>query len=270
MIDIDFQALLLQLASAIGILVVGVLVAGIVARMVRRIMVKAGVDAGLTSFARSFIKATLSVLAIIAAASTAGIQMTSFIAILGAAGLAVGLAFQGSLANFAGGILILATRPFSVGQFVEAGGYMGTVQEIQVLYTTLDSPDNRRVVIPNGALANAAIVNYSVNPLRRVDLQLGISYDADISTARTALLDVLGNHANVLTDPPPIVGVSGHGASAIDLLARFWTPREHFLTVQHELYQQIKERLDREGIGIPYPQQDVHIIPQPGSASDRS
>lgn len=266
MIDIDFQTLLPQLASSIGILVVGLLVAGIVARMVRRIMVKANVDAGLTSFTRSFIKATLSVLAVIAAASTAGIQMTSFIAILGAAGLAVGLAFQGSLANFAGGILILATRPFAVGQFVEANGYMGTVQEIQVLYTVLDTPDNRRVVIPNGALANAPIVNYSINPVRRVDLQLGISYDADISTARHAILEVLTNHANVLPDPAPIVGVSGHGASAIDLMARFWTPREHFLTVQHELYQQIKERLDQEDIGIPYPQRDVHIVTQQGSA----
>lgn len=234
MIDIDFQTLLPQLAATTGILVVGLL------------------------------------LAIIAAASTAGIQMTSFIAILGAAGLAVALAFQGALANFAGGILILTTRPFSVGHFVEAGGHMGTVWEIQVLYTVLDTADNRRVVIPNGALANAPVVNYSINPLRRVDLQLGISYDADISVARSAILDVLANHAHVLADPPPVVGVSGHGASAIDLLARFWTPREHFLTVQHELYQQIKERLDREGIGIPYPQRGLHIISQPESAVDHS
>jgi small conductance mechanosensitive channel len=262
----DFQTLLPQLASAVVILVLGLFVAGIVARLVRRVMVKASVDAGLTSFVRSLLRSTLSILAIIAAASTAGIQMTSFIALLGAAGLAVGLAFQGALSNFAGGVLILATRPFSVGQFVEAGGHMGTVQEIQVLYTVLDTPDNRRVVIPNGNLANTSVVNYSVNPLRRVDLQLGISYDADINAARTAISEVLAEHTNVLPDPAPVVGVSGHGASSIDLLARFWTPREHVLTVQHQLYQQIKERLDREKIGIPYPQRDVHIISRTDSA----
>ncbi|MFW5827094.1 MAG: mechanosensitive ion channel family protein [Alkalispirochaeta sp.] len=266
MIEIDFQTLLPQLASAVAILLVGLLVAGIAARLVRRVMVKASVDAGLTSFVRSLVKATLSILAIIAAASTAGIQMTSFIALLGAAGLAVGLAFQGALSNFAGGILILATRPFSVGQFVEAGGHMGTVQEIQVLYTILDTPDNRRVVVPNASLANTAVINYSVNALRRVDLQLGISYDADISTALEAVRSVLAKHPHVLDDPAPVVGVSGHGASSIDLLARFWTPREQFLTVQHELYQQIKERLDREGIGIPFPQRDVRIISQENPA----
>ncbi|MFW5693810.1 MAG: mechanosensitive ion channel family protein [Alkalispirochaeta sp.] len=265
MIDIDVQTLLPQLASAIAILVVGLFVAGIAARIVRRVMGKAAIDAGLTSFVRSLVKATLSILAVIAAASTAGIQMTSFIALLGAAGLAVGLAFQGALSNFAGGVLVLATRPFSVGDFIETGGHMGTVQEIQVLYTILDTPDNRRVVVPNGALANAAVINYSVNALRRVDLQLGISYDADITTAQTAIRTVLEEHANVLHDPPPVVGVSGHGASSIDVLARFWTAREHFLTVQHELYQQIKERLDGEGIGIPYPQRDVHIISQTSS-----
>lgn len=266
MINIDFQALLPQLATSVVILIVGLFVAGITARLLRRVMVKAGVDEGLTSFVRSLIKTTLSILAIIAAASTVGIQMTSFIALLGAAGLAVGLAFQGALSNFAGGVLILATRPFSVGHFVEVGGHMGTVKEIQVLYTVLDTADNRRVVVPNGALANAAVVNYSVNPLRRVDLQLGISYDADIATARSAIHDVISGHDHVLADPAPIVGVSGHGSSSVDLLVRFWTPREHFLTVQHELYQHIKERLDRENIGIPFPQRDVHIISEPGSA----
>lgn len=266
MINIDFYSLLPQLAGAVVILVVGLFVAGIAARIVRRVMVKAAVDEGLTSFVRSLIKATLSILAIIAAASTAGIQMTSFIALLGAAGLAVGLAFQGALSNFAGGVLILATRPFAVGDFVEVGGHMGTVKEIQVLYTVLDTADNRRVVVPNGGLANASVVNYSVNPLRRVDLQLGISYDCDIATARSIILDVIAGHAHVLADPAPVVGVSGHGSSSIDLLARFWTPREHFLTVQHELYQQIKERLDQEKIGIPFPQRDVHIISQTGPA----
>lgn len=260
MIDFDWRALLPQAASGLAILVVGVMISGIVARLVGRGMRRARVDEGLTGFVRSLTRSGLVVLSVVIAASTAGIEMTSFVAILGAAGLAIGLAFQGSLSNFAGGILVLTTRPFTVGDFIEAAGHMGTVREVLVLYTVLDTPDNRRVVIPNGTLANASIINYSVNENRRVDLSLGISYDADIGQAVDAIAAVISANPLVLHEPEPLVGVSGHGDSSINLLARFWTPREHFLTVQHQLYREIKERLDAEGISIPFPQREVRVL----------
>jgi small conductance mechanosensitive channel len=269
MFEFDYQQYLPDIAAAVAILVLGLIASGIVARITRRVMTRAKVDPGLTGFLHSLTKTGLSILVVVVAISTAGVQMTSFVAILGAAGLAVGLAFQGSLSNFAGGVLILVTRPFGVGDFIETVGHMGTVREVQVLYTILDTPDNRRVVVPNGALANATIVNYSVNAERRVDLALGISYDADISHAIALVREVLSANPDVLSDPPVVVGVSGHGASSIDLLARFWTSKETFLSVQHDLYQSIKERFDAEGIGIPYPQRDVHLIRDVAPGADR-
>jgi small conductance mechanosensitive channel len=260
MFDFNYQQYLPDIAAAVAILFFGLIASGIVARIVRRVMTRAKVDPGLTGFLHSLTRTGLSILVVIVSISTAGVQMTSFVAILGAAGLAIGLAFQGALSNFAGGVLILVTRPFGVGDFVETVGHMGTVREVQVLYTILDTPDNRRVVVPNGALANATVINYSVNPERRVDLALGISYDADIDHALGVVREALGGNPDVLSDPPVVVGVSGHGASSIDLLARFWTKRETYLSVQHDLYKSIKERFDAEGIGIPYPQRDVHLI----------
>lgn len=250
----------IRIVLALILLVGGSIAVRIVSRGVRRALERGHVDPGLTSFLASLTRTILNIVVILAAASTLGIQMTSFIALVGAAGLAVGLAFQGALSNFAGGVLILVTRPFAVGDFVEAAGHMGTVVEVQVLYTLLNTPDNRRVVVPNGALANSAVVNFSVNPTRRIDLTIGISYGDEIARAREVILSVLQENAAVLPDPAPVIGVSGHGSSSIDLLVRFWCERANFLTVQHLLYEEIKVRFDQEGITIPFPQRDVHLI----------
>ncbi len=251
-----------RLLLAIILLVAGAIGARLVSRAVRRALQRAHLDAGLTGFLASMTRTVINVVVILAVASTLGIQMTSFIALIGAAGLAVGLAFQGALSNFAGGVLILLTRPFAVGDFVDAGGHMGTVVEIQVLYTLLNTPDNRRVVIPNGTLANAAVVNFSVNPTRRVDLSIGISYGDDIPRAKELIGGVLQENTAVLPEPEPVIGVSGHGASSIDLLVRFWCRREDWLSVQHQLYEAVKTRFDLEEITIPFPQRDVHIVSQ--------
>lgn len=250
----------IRLILAIVLLVAGSIGARVLSRAVRRALERAHVDAGLTGFLSSVSRTILNVVVILAAASTMGIQMTSFVALVGAAGLAVGLAFQGALSNFAGGVLILVTRPFAVGDFVEAGGHLGTVAEIQVLYTLLNTPDNRRVVIPNGSLANSAVVNFSVNPTRRIDLTIGISYSDSIPRAKEVILEVLQANEAVLREPAPLVGVSGHGSSSIDILVRFWSLRENWLTVQHSLYEEIKNRFDSEGITIPFPQRDLHLI----------
>lgn len=250
---------LIQLATAIVILVVGIVVVRAVSGALRRALSRGKIDATLRGFLVSVIRAVLTVAVVLSAASTAGIEMTSFVAVLGAAGLAVGLAFQGTLSNFAGGVLILAFRPFSVGDFIEASGFMGSVKEIQILYTILHTPDNRRVVIPNGALANAAVTNFSANTERRIDLTYSISYSDSIEHAKRVLADVLSANEKVLQEPAPVIGVAAHGASSIDILVRFWTPSTHFLAVQHELNQTVKERFDTEGISIPFPQRDVYI-----------
>ncbi|TVR68969.1 MAG: mechanosensitive ion channel family protein [Spirochaetaceae bacterium] len=250
---------------AIALLLVGSILVRGVSRAVRRGLERAHVDTGLTGFLSSITRTALNVVLILAAASTLGVQMTSFVALVGAAGLAVGLAFQGALSNFAGGVLILVTRPFAVGDFVEAGGHLGSVVEIQVLYTLLNTPDNRRVVIPNGNLANSAVVNFSVNPTRRIDMTISISYHDEIARAREIILAVLQDTGAVLPDPAPVIGVSGHGASSIDILVRFWCRREDWLTVQHELYEQIKVRFDRESITIPFPQRYLHLADSGGA-----
>lgn len=254
-----------RVVLAIVLLFLGTIVVRTASRAVRRWLERSRLDAGLTGFLSSITRTALNIVLILAVASTVGIQVTSFIALLGAAGLAVGLAFQGALSNFAGGVLILVTRPFSVGDFVEAGGHLGTVVEIQVLYTLLNTPDNRRVVIPNGMLANSAVINFATNPTRRIDLTIHISYGDEIGRAREVIAGALRETSAVLAEPEPLIGVSGHGSSSIDFLVRFWSRREDWLVVQHQLYERIKESFDREGITIPFPQRDVHLVGGEGS-----
>jgi len=216
-------------------------------------------DEGLRSFLVSFLSMALKVLLIITVLGQVGVATTSFIAILGAAGLAIGLSLQGSLANFAGGALILFFKPFVVGDLIEAGGNLGTVKRIQIFVTTLISPENKTIIIPNGELSNNTIVNYSKEGKIRVDLVVGISYDADIKKAKNVCMQVLESQSIVLKDPAPSVNVSELADSSVNLAIRPWVKPEDYWAVYFHTLEEIKNRFDQEGIGIPYPHQVVHM-----------
>ncbi|HKL75404.1 MAG TPA: mechanosensitive ion channel domain-containing protein, partial [Halanaerobiales bacterium] len=192
-------------------------------------------------------------------AGTLGVQMTSFVAILGAASFAIGLALQGSLANFAGGVLILTFRPFNVGDFVEINGEKGKVNSIQILYTKLTSKDNKQIVIPNGNVSNSTITNYSANDTRRVDLNFGIGYDDDIDQVKKVLEDIVAKHKMVLEDPAPLIRVGEHAGSSVNFNVLLWTKSENYWDVYYDMMENVKKRFDEEDINIPYPQMDVHL-----------
>ena len=194
-----------------------------------------------------------------------GIQMTSFIAILGAAGLAVGLALQGSLANFAGGVLILLFKPFKVGDFIDAVGFSGTVKEIQVFSTKMTTPDNKTIIIPNGNLANSSMTNYSTQTQRRVDFVFGIGYNDDIKKAKSVINELIYKDERILKDPEPLVVVSELGDSSVNLTVRVWSKSADYWGIFFDMQESVKLKFDEQGISIPYPQQDVHLYKHIGS-----
>lgn len=236
-------------------------------------MIKRGMGMGEAMMERSQVEITLrkflvnlgslllKALVIISVASMVGVETTSFIAMLGAAGLAVGLALQGSLANFAGGVLILFFKPFKVGDLVEAQGYLGIVKEIQIFVTILTTIDNQRIIIPNGLLSNGCLANLNAEPHRRVDMTFGISYGDDVLKVKRILQDLIAADNRVLADPASEVYVSAHGDSAISMLVRVWVKPEHYWGVYFHMHEQVKLTFDREHITIPFPQRDVHMIP---------
>ncbi|MFP4642878.1 MAG: mechanosensitive ion channel family protein [Spirochaetales bacterium] len=248
-----------RLVLAFAILIGGLIVTRLACRTARKTMARRNVDESVAGFIVSLLRATLIIIVIISAAGTVGIQMTSFVAVIGAAGLAVSLAFQGSLSNFAGGVLILLFRPFKVGDFIESGSIMGTVVEIQILYTILDTFDNKRMVVPNGGLANAAVTNYSVNPTRRLDLTFGISYDSSITEAKRIIGHVIAQSELTLAEPEPTVGVINHAESSIDIATRVWVNQENYFPAMFELNETVKTEFDKAGITIPFPQRDVNL-----------
>ncbi|MDD3298666.1 MAG: mechanosensitive ion channel, partial [Firmicutes bacterium] len=201
----------------------------------------------------------LKALLVVAIISILGIETTSFVALFGAAGLAVGLAFQGSLSNFAGGVLILVTKPFKVGDYIEANGHSGTVEAIQILYTDLVTVDNKVIRIPNGSLSNASITNYSEKDTRRVDFQFGAGYEADPAKVVRVLTDIVANHPQALKEPEPFVRMSEHGDSAVIYTVRVWVKAADYWTVHFDVIEKVKQRFDEEGLSIPYPQMDVHV-----------
>lgn len=220
------------------------------------------VDRALSSFICSLVGIVLKVLLLVSVASMVGVETTSFIAVIGAAGLAIGLALQGSLANFAGGVLIMFFRPFRAGDWIEAQGVSGSVDSIQIFHTTLKTADNKVVIVPNGSLSNGHITNYSRESTRRVDINLGIDYSSDIKHAREVLLDI-AKDPRVRQDPAPVVFVTGLGDSAINLSLRIWVATPDFWPVTFAFTEQAKERLSEAGIGIPFPQRVVHLVQQP-------
>ncbi|AGP78447.1 small-conductance mechanosensitive channel [Alteromonas mediterranea 615] len=216
-------------------------------------------DPTLNKFLCGLISAVLKVMLLISVASMIGIETTSFIAVVGAAGLAIGLALQGSLANFAGGVLILIFKPFRVGDTIEAEGYLGSVAEIQILYTVLNTFDNRRVVIPNGNLSNATLTNVSVYDERRCDMTFGIGYDDDIDKAKKILQRLFEEDERSLTEPAPRICVGGLGDNSVDLMFRPWVGTDDLWPYYWDMQEKVKKAFDEEGISIPYPQRDVHL-----------
>ena len=196
---------------------------------------------------------------LISVASMVGIETTSFIAVIGAAGLAIGLALQGSLANFAGGVLLLIFKPFKVGDTIEAQGFMGAVVEIQILYTVVDTFDNRRIVIPNGSLSNATLVNVSIYDKRRCDMTFGISYNDDIDTAKAILKRLFEEDERSLTDPAPRICVASLGDNSVNLMFRAWVATGDLWPYYWDMQEKVKKAFDKEGISIPFPQRDVHV-----------
>lgn len=217
------------------------------------------VDPTLHGFIGSLTSVILRILLLVSVASMVGVETTSFIAVIGAAGLAIGLALQGSLANFAGGVLILLFRPFRVGEWIEAQGIAGTVNSIQIFHTVLKTGDNKTVVVPNGALSNGHITNFSREPRRRADINVGIDYSSDIKLARQILLEI-AEDPRVLREPEPVVFVTGLGDSSVNLSLRVWVATGDFWPVTFAFTEHAKEKLAAAGVGIPVPQRVVHLV----------
>ena len=213
----------------------------------------------LTSFLMSITRAVLLILLFISIASTIGIEVTSFVAVLGAASFAVGFALQGSLSNFAGGVMLLIFRPFSAGDNIEVSGYKGKVQEIQILYTIMTTFDNKKIFIPNGNVATDSITNYSAMNERRVDLTFGIGYDDDFHEAISLLKELASKHELILDDPEPIIRVTEHAGSSINIACKVWVKGADYWPVFYDMHEDVKDAFDEAGIGIPYPQMDVHF-----------
>lgn len=249
----------LKIVLAIITLLVGLWVIKMITNYFKKWISKSKAEESLQSFLTSIFNALLKVMLVIMIASMVGIETTSLVAVLGAASLAVGLALQGSLANFAGGVLILIFKPFHVGDYIEGSGESGTVEKIDILHTTLKTPQNVTIIVPNGPLANSNITNYSLKPVRRVDFPVGISYDADVQKAREVILGVLNADERVHQDPAPIVVLTELADNSLNLSVRAWTDAGNYWAVFWEDLEKMKEALDEAGIGIPYPQRDLHI-----------
>lgn len=249
----------INVVTALAIFYVGKMAVGLLLRAMRKIMQAQAIDKTLETFVSNLARLVLLTLVLIAAISALGIQTTSFIAILGAAGLAVGLALQGSLSNFASGVLIVLFRPYRVGDYVEAAGIGGTVVEVQILTTIFKTPDNKLVIVPNSQVMNSVITNYSANEIRRIDMVIGVSYGDDLDKVRAALTALLDAEKRVLADPPYTVAVAALADSSVNFVVRPWVNTADYWGVTFDLTEAIKKRFDKEGISIPFPQRDVHV-----------
>jgi small conductance mechanosensitive channel len=251
----------LQVIGALAVLIVGRVVAGSLRRLTRRALEKGQLDATLVPFFANGVYYLTLVVVLIAVLSLFGIETTSLIAVLGAAGLAVGLALQGTLSNFAAGVMLLIFRPFKVGDYVEIAGTGGSVQEVGIFSTVLHTPDNVKVTIPNSAVYGQTIANYSANDTRRNDLVIGISYGDDIARAIQTIRQVLAGDSRVLGDPEPTVAVAELADSSVNLVVRPWCARVDYWPLRFDLTRRLKEELEAAGCSIPYPQRDVHLNP---------
>jgi small conductance mechanosensitive channel len=248
-----------KLLLALILLFVGLWIIRIFTRMFERAMDKASVEVSLRKFLSSLVNLALKALLLVSVISTMDIEMTSFVAIIGAAGLAVGLALQGSLANFAGGVLILLFKPFKVGDYIEASGQSGTVSEISVFNTILKTIDNKVVIVPNGALSNDIKINYTAESTRRVDLTFGIGYSDDLRKAKAILQEIANADERVHKEPAPFVAVKELGESSVDFTYRVWVNTADYWDVYFSTIEKVKLTFDERGVSIPFPQRDVHL-----------
>ncbi|WP_290859986.1 mechanosensitive ion channel domain-containing protein [Flavobacterium sp.] len=248
-----------RLISAAIIFVVGWTVIKLIKKLIMRIMVKREMEPTLSKFLADILIWTLKILLFVTVISRLGVENSSFVAIIGAAGLAVGLSLQGSLSNFAGGVLIIMFKPFKVGDFIEAQGVMGTVKQIQIFVTQLSTVDNQVIFVPNGVLSNGTIINYTYATTRRADLTVAISYGSNIKRAKEIAMEVMEKHPMVLKDPAPIVLVKDLAESSINLAVRPWSELPDFFEMRSDVLEQIKNEFDANGITIPFPQRDIHI-----------
>ncbi|EMQ96279.1 Potassium efflux system KefA protein [Xanthomarina gelatinilytica] len=245
----------LKIIGAIVIWVIGSWIIKKLVRGARTVMTKRGFDESLQKFLLNLISWLLKILLILAILSQLGVETTSFAAILAAAGLAIGMALQGSLGNFAGGVLIMIFKPFKIGDFIEAQGETGTVKEIEIFTTKLTTPDNKEIIIPNGSLSNGNITNYSTEDTRRVDVTFGVGYESDIKKTKEVILSVVEANPSILKDPAPAINVSELGDSSINFFTRVWVKKEDYWDVKFSMIENTKEALDAAGIDIPYPHQ---------------
>ena len=249
-----------KLLGAIVVYIIGNMIIKWMVKRIDKVMEKRETDDSLKPFLRSLFGALLKTLLIISVLGMLGVEMTSFIAILGAAGLAVGLALQGSLANFAAGFLMIIFRPFRVGDFIEGAGVAGVVESIQIFTTTLRTGDNKTIIIPNAKLSGDNIINYSAKETRRVDMTVGVAYDADLSKVKHVLNDIIAKESRIHADPAPQVAVAELADSSVNFVVRVWTNTADYWGVKFDVTETIKNRFDEEGIGIPFPQRDIHIV----------
>lgn len=263
-VPLTFQAWVttygIKIVAAIVIFFVGRWIAQLIKTFVRGAMRKNNVDETLVGFIGNLVYVALMTFIVIAVLAKIDIQTGSFIAVIGAAGLAVGLALQGSLSNFAAGVLLILFKPFKVGDFIEGGGAMGTVEQIGIFTTELKSPDNKKIIVPNAKMTGDKIVNFSANDSRRVDLVAGVSYSDDLAQVKSVLQDILAGDPRVLQDPAATVAVLELADNSVNFVVRPWVKAEDYWDVYFDTQQKIKERFDAEGISIPFPQRDVHLI----------
>jgi small conductance mechanosensitive channel len=251
-----------RVIAALAIFILGRWIAKIVKGFVQRMMRKTEVDDALVSFVGNLTYIALLAFVVIAALNQLGVQTTSFIAVIGAAGLAIGLALQGSLANFAAGVLLIIFRPFKGGDFIEGAGVAGTVEKIHVFTTQLKTPDNKTIIIPNAKLTGDNIINFSAKETRRVDMVIGVSYSDNLQKVRQILEDILTKDDRVLQDPAPTIGVLELADSSVNFACRPWVKAADYWGVYFDITETVKKRFDEEGVSIPFPQRDVHLFAQ--------
>lgn len=257
-VDLGFD-LGIKLVTALAIFFIGRFAIRLAVSGISKVMQRQNVDKTLETFFCNLTSTVLLIVVIIAAIGALGIETTSFIAIFGAAGLAVGLALQGSLSNFASGVLIILFRPYRVGDYIEAAGIAGSVVQVQILTTVLKTGDNIQIIVPNSQIMNSIITNYSVNDTRRIDMVVGVSYSDDLDKVRKTLEDLLAAEDRILDDPKPTIAVSELADSSVNFIVRPWTKTSDYGSVKCDLTEAIKKRFDQEGISFPFPQQDVHL-----------
>ena len=255
-----------NIAYAIIILAIGFWGAKMIARLIKGLLERRDADQALTGFVGNLVNALVVTFAVIAALNKVGIQTTSLIAIVGAAGLAIGLALKDTLGNFAAGVMILIFKQFKAGDFIEAAGVLGVVETLNVFSTQLKTGDNKTVYVPNGKLIGDNIINYSTKPTRRIDMVIGVSYDADLSHVKKVLEGILAKESRILEDPTPTIGVLELADNSVNFAFRPWVNAADYWGVHFDLHAAVKTRFDEEGIGIPYPQRDVHLYQQEAPA----